>query len=208
MRYTGPVCRLCRREGEKLFLKGTKCYTSKCAIEKKSTRPGMHGTKRPRTGNYVGQLRAKQAMRSVYGNIGEAQFRKIYKEADRRKGATGDNLLHLLESRLDNVVYRSGFGVSRSEARQLVRHKAIRVNGKLVTIPSYEVSAGDEISLCDKSSEQLRVKASLHFAEERQFPEWIDVNVKKLSAVYKSKPDVAALSTTLQPHLVVELYSK
>jgi small subunit ribosomal protein S4 len=208
VRYTGPVCRLCRREGEKLFLKGTKCYTSKCAIEKKSTRPGMHGTKRPRTGNYVGQLRAKQAMRSVYGNIGEAQFRKIYKEADRRKGATGDNLLHLLESRLDNVVYRSGFGVSRSEARQLVRHKAIRVNGKLVTIPSYEVSAGDEISLCDKSSEQLRVKASLHFAEERQFPEWIDVNVKKLSAVYKSKPDVAALSTTLQPHLVVELYSK
>lgn len=208
MRYTGPVCRLCRREGEKLFLKGTKCYTSKCAIEKKSTRPGMHGTKRPRTGNYLGQLRAKQAMRSVYGNIGETQFRKIYKEADRRKGATGDNLLHLLESRLDNVVYRSGFGVSRAESRQLVRHKAIRVNGKIINIPSYEVSAGDEISLCEKSTEQLRVKASVHFAEERQFPEWIDVNVKKLTAVFKTKPNIADLSSTLQPHLVVELYSK
>ena len=208
MRYTGPVCRLCRREGEKLFLKGTKCYTSKCAIEKKSTRPGMHGTKRPRTGDYVGQLRAKQAMRTTYGNIGEVQFRKIYKEAERRRGATGENLLQLLEARLDNVVYRSGFGVSKSEARQLVRHNAIRVNGKLVNIPSYEVKAGDEISLSEDAVNQLRVKASVKFAEERQFPEWIDVNVNKLTALYKQKPDIKELSSTLQPHLVVELYSK
>ncbi|MBP9722158.1 MAG: 30S ribosomal protein S4 [Gammaproteobacteria bacterium] len=208
MRDTGPACRLCRREGEKLFLKGEKCYTSKCTIVNKTTRPGMHGTKRPRASNYLGQLRAKQAMRTVYGRIGEAQFRKIYKEAERRKGATGDNLLQLLECRLDNVVYRCGFGVSRAESRQLVRHKAIKVNGKTVDIPSYEVKAGDEISVADKSTEQLRIKASVRFAEERQFPEWIDVNVSKLTAVYKQKPDIKELATTLQPHLVVELYSK
>ncbi len=207
MKYTGPDCRLCRREGEKLFLKGTKCY-SNCTFDKKSNRPGMHGTKKPRASNYLGQLRAKQAMRTVYGNLGEAQFIRVYKEADRRKGATGENLLQLLESRLDNVVYRCGFGVSRAESRQLVRHKAIKVNGRIVNIPSYEVKAGDEISVSDKSSEQLRIKASVKFAEERNFPEWIDVNVSKLTAVYKQKPDIKELATTLQPHLVVELYSK
>lgn len=207
MRYTGAVCRLCRREGEKLFLKGTKCYTSKCAIETKNTKPGMHGKKRPRNGDYAMQLRAKQTIRRVYG-VGECQFRNTYKEADRRRGATGENLLKLLESRLDNVVYRAGFGVSRSEARQLVRHKGIKVNGNTINIPSYEVKVGDEISVSDRALEQLRVKSSVHFAEERQFPEWMDVDSKNLKSVYKQHPDVNELLATLQPQLVVELYSK
>lgn len=207
MRYTGAVCRLCRREGEKLFLKGTRCYTSKCSIETKNTKPGMHGKRKPRNGDYAQQLRAKQTIRRVYG-IGECQFRNIYKEADRRKGATGENLLKLLETRLDNLVYRSGFGVSRAEARQLVRHKAVKVNGKVVTIPSYEVKIGDELSISDRSLEQLRVKSSLHFAEERQFPEWVDVNAKEMKSVFKQYPEVADISATLQPQLVVELYSK
>ncbi len=207
MRYTGAVCRLCRREGEKLFLKGTKCYTSKCSIETKNTKPGMHGKKRPRNGDYAMQLRAKQTIRRVYG-VGECQFRNIYKEADRRRGATGENLLQLLESRLDNVVYRAGFGVSRSEARQLVRHKAIKVNNRTINIPSYEVKVGDEVSVSDRALEQLRVKSSVHFAEERQFPEWMDVDSKNLKSVFKQYPDVNELLATLQPQLVVELYSK
>lgn len=207
MRYIGAVCRLCRREGEKLFLKGTKCYTSKCAIEKKSNKPGQHGQRRPRGGDYSIQLRAKQAIRRVY-NIGEVQFRNTYKEADRRSGATGENLLHLLESRLDNMVYRCGFAISRSEARQLVRHKAITVNGKVVTIPSYQVKTGDEVAVSHRGIEQLRVKSALHFAEERHFPDWIDVNTKKMSAIFKQLPEVSELSSTLQPQLVVELYSK
>lgn len=207
MRYTGAVCRLCRREGEKLFLKGTKCYTSKCAIETKNSKPGMHGKRRSRNGDYAMQLRAKQTIRRVYG-IGEIQFRNIYKEADRRKGATGENLLHLLESRLDNIVYRSGFGVSRSEARQLVRHKAISVNGKTVSIPSYIINVGDKVSVNEKALEQLRIKAAVHFAEERQLPDWIEVDTKKLSAQFKQYPEITELSSTLQPQLVVELYSK
>lgn len=207
MRYIGAVCRLCRREGEKLFLKGTKCYTSKCAIETKNTKPGQHGKRKTRSGDYAQQLRAKQTIRRVYG-IGECQFRNIYKEADRRKGATGENLLQQLESRLDNMVYRAGFGVSRSESRQLVRHKAVKVNGKLMTIPSYELKVGDELTMADRGSEQLRVKSSMHFAEERQFPEWMDVNTKNMSAVYKQYPEVAEISATLQPQLVVEFYSK
>lgn len=207
MRYTGPVCRLCRREGAKLHLKGPKCYTSKCAIEKNNTRPGQHGKKRPRDGDYANQLRAKQTIRRVY-SIGEVQFRNIYKEAERRKGATGENLVHLLESRLDNMVYRSGFGISRAEARQLVRHKAIKVNGKTMTIPGYTVSVGDEISVSEKAIEQLRIKASVHFAEERQLPEWLDVNTKKLTAIFKQQPEIAEVASSLQPQLVVELYSK
>lgn len=207
MRYIGAVCRLCRREGEKLFLKGPRCYTSKCAIETKNTKPGMHGKRKARGGDYALQLRAKQTIRRVYG-IGECQFRNIYKEADRRRGPTGENLLQLLESRLDNIVYRSGFGVSRSEARQLVRHKAVRVNGKVVNIPSYELKVGDEVSVADRALEQLRIKSSLHFAEDRQFPEWVDVNVKNMTAVYKQYPEVSEISSTLQPQLVVELYSK
>lgn len=207
MRYTGAVCRLCRREGEKLFLKGTKCYTSKCAIETKNTKPGQHGKRRSRNGDYAMQLRAKQTIRRVYG-IGELQFRNIYKEADRRKGATGENLIHLLETRLDNIVYRSGFGVSRSEARQLVRHKAIKVNGQTMTIPSYRISIGDEVSVNERALNQLRIKSSIHFAEERQLPDWLDVDTKKMSAQFKQYPEISEVASTLQPQLVVELYSK
>ena len=207
MRYTGAVCRLCRREGEKLFLKGTKCYTSKCAIETKNSKPGMHGKKRTRNGDYAMQLRAKQTIRRVYG-IGEIQFRNTYSEAERRKGATGENLLQLLEGRLDNIVYRSGFGVSRAEARQLVRHKAIKVNGRVINIPSYQAQVGDEITVSNKAAEQLRIKSALSFNEERQFPEWLDVNVKSMTAQFKQRPEVNEISSTLQPQLVVELYSK
>lgn len=207
MKYTGPVCRLCAREGEKLFLKGTKCYTSKCRIEKRSSKPGMHGQKRPKVGDYSTQLRAKQSIRRVYG-LSELQFRNTYKEADRRRGATGENLLHLLESRLDNMVYRTGFGVSRAEARQLVRHKAIKVNGSTVTIPSFQVKTGDEISISDKALNQLRIKSSVKFADERKLPEWVSVDTKNLKAVYKQKPEMSEITSTLQPQLVVEFYSK
>jgi small subunit ribosomal protein S4 len=167
----------------------------------------MHGQRRGRKGDYVNQLRAKQKIRRIYG-VGELQFRNIYHEADRRKGATGENLLKLLESRLDNVVYRVGLGISRGEARQLVRHKAILVNGCSVNIPSYQLEAGDEIRVSEKSLEQLRIKAALKFSEERSFPDWLDVDVKEMAAKLKQLPDVNQLPLSLQPELVVELYSK
>lgn len=206
-RYIGSKCRLCRREGEKLFLKGEKCYTSKCAIENRPFPPGQHGQRRTRLSDYARQLREKQKLRRIYGVL-ENQFRLYYKEADRLKGSTGENLLQLLECRLDNVVYRMGFGVSRTEARQLVRHNGITVNGQKVNIPSYSVKPGDVVAVADKSREQLRVKSSVEVAQQRGVAEWIDVDAKKLEGVFKARPERSELPAEIQEQLVVELYSK
>jgi small subunit ribosomal protein S4 len=206
-RNTDPKCRQCRREGEKLFLKGEKCFTDKCAVERRSYAPGQHGQKNNRVSDYGTQLREKQKVRRIYGVL-ERQFRKEYKEADRRKGITGDNLLQLLESRLDNVVYRMGFGASRSEARQVVRHNGILVNGKRVNIPSYHVREGDVVSVAENARAQLRIKGAAEAAESRGFPEWVEVDVKGLKGTFKAKPQRSELPSTINESLVVELYSK
>jgi small subunit ribosomal protein S4 len=206
-RYIGSKCRQCRREGEKLFLKGEKCFGSKCAIENRPFPPGQHGQRRSRLSDYARQLREKQKMRRIYGVL-ERQFRSYYAEADRIKGNTGENLLQLLESRLDNVVYRMGFGVSRTEARQLVRHNGVSVNGKKVNIPGYVVKPGDVVAVAARAKEQLRVKAAVELAQQRGFPEWIEVDVTKLQGVYKAQPERSELPAEIQEQLVVELYSK
>ncbi|HFD79801.1 MAG TPA: 30S ribosomal protein S4 [Gammaproteobacteria bacterium] len=206
-KYTGPKCRQCRREGTKLFLKGEKCYTAKCAIENRPFPPGQHGQRRGRLSDYAAQLREKQKMRRIYGVL-ERQFRNYYKSAASRKGSTGENLLQLLESRLDNVVYRMGFAASRSEARQLVRHKAILVNGRRVTIPSYQVQPNDSIAVAERSNKQLRIQAALELAEQRGFADWIDVDAKKMEGVFKARPERSDLPAEINEHLVVELYSK
>ena len=206
-RYTGPSCKLCRREGLKLFLKGERCYTDKCAIERRNYAPGQHGQRRGKISEYGLQLREKQKVRRIYGIL-EKQFRNYYKDAARLKGATGENLLQLLESRLDNVVYRMGFGSTRSESRQLVSHKAILVNGAVVNIPSYQVKAGDVISLREKAKKQLRVQSALALAAQRGEPEWLEVNADKLEGTFKSVPDRQDLSSDINENLIVELYSK
>jgi small subunit ribosomal protein S4 len=206
-RYIGSKCRLCRREGSKLFLKGEKCYTSKCAMENRPFPPGQHGQRRTRLSDYAGQLREKQKVRRIYGVL-EGQFRSYYKEADRRKGSTGENLLQLLELRLDNVVFRMGFGVSRTEARQLVRHNGITVNGSKVNIPSYQISPGDVVAVADKAKEQLRVKASVDFSQQHGVAEWLDVDAKKLEGIFKTIPERSELSSDINEQLIVELYSK
>ena len=204
-RYLGPKCKLSRREGTDLFLKsGVRALESKCKPE---SAPGQHGARRGRLSDYGVQLREKQKVRRIYGVL-EKQFRGYYKEAARRKGATGENLLQLLESRLDNVVYRIGFGSTRNEARQLVSHKAILVNGKSVNIPSYQVQPGDVVSLREKAKKQLRVQSALALAAQRGEPEWIEVNNEKLEAVFKAAPERQDLSTDINENLIVELYSK
>jgi len=208
-RYIGSVCRLCRREGQKLFLKGEKCFTDKCPVEKRPYAPGVQGQQRRRKRStvYGEQLREKQKMRRIYGVL-EKQFASYYKKADRRKGSTGENLLRLLESRLDNVVYRMGFGISRSEARQLVRHNSILVNGKRVNIPSAQVRPNDEIRVAAKAAASLRIKAASEAGEQRGHPGWLDVDAKELKGVFKSAPDRTDLSSDLNESLVVALYSK
>jgi len=206
-KYTGSKCRLCRREGGKLFLKGDKCYTSKCAIEKRPFPPGQHGQKRTRLSDYAVQLREKQKVRRIYGIL-EKQFRLYYKAADSKKGSTGENLLQILESRLDNVVYRMGFGASRSEARQLVRHNGVLVNGKKVNIPSFSVSADDVVSVKEKHKNQLRIKAALESAEQRGFADWITVDTSKLEGTFRHSPERSELPPDINEHLIVELYSK
>jgi len=198
---------MCRRQGEKLFLKGEKCFSSKCAIENRAFPPGQHGKRRSRITDYALQLREKQKVRWIYGVL-EKQFRRYYAEADRRKGSTGENLLQLLESRLDNVVYRMGLGASRSEARQLVRHNAVLVNGQKVNIPSYRVSEGDEISLSEKAMKQLRIQSAVEFTQQQPGSEWIEVDTKGLKGVFKSVPERSDLSAEINEHLIVELYSK
>jgi small subunit ribosomal protein S4 len=201
-------CRQCRREGEKLFLKGEKCYTDKCAIERRSYAPGQHGQKSgARLSDYGSQLREKQKIRRIYGVL-ERQFRLVYKEADRRKGVTGEMLLGLLESRLDSVCYRMGFGASRTEARQVVRHNGILVNGKRVNIPSYQVRAGDVIEVAEGAKSHLRVKGAAEAAEGRGFPEWVEVDARALKGTFKTMPQRSELPPTINESLVIELYSK
>ena len=206
-KYIGPKCRQCRREGEKLFLKGEKCFSGKCAMENRAFPPGQHGQRRTRISDYATQLREKQKVRRIYGIL-EDQFRLYYKEADRIKGSTGENLLQLLESRLDNVVFRMGLGASRSEARQLVRHNAIQVNDNKVNIPSYQVKAGDVVSVSEKAQKQLRIKAAVEFAEQQGISEWLEVDSKKLTGTFKACPERSDLSAEINEHLIVELYSK
>jgi small subunit ribosomal protein S4 len=207
-RNLDPKCRQCRREGEKLFLKGEKCFTDKCAIERRSYPPGQHGQKKnTRLSDYGVQLREKQKLRRTYGVL-ERQFRDMYKEADRQRGVTGENLLQLLESRLDTVAFRMGFGASRAESRQVVRHNSILVNGKRVNIPSYVVKPGDVVEVTEKSKQQLRIKAALAAAEQRGFPEWVEVSAKDMKGTYKARPQRAELPATINEHLVIELYSK
>ncbi len=206
-RNLDPKCRQCRREGEKLFLKGEKCFTEKCAIERRSYAPGQHGQKNIRLSDYGKQLREKQKLRRTYGVL-ERQFRKTYKAAAQKKGVTGEALLQGLESRLDSVAYRMGFGASRSESRQIVHHNAILVNGKRVNIPSYQVRAGDVVEVAEKAKAQLRIKAACEAAEGRGFPEWIEVDVKALKGTFKALPQRSELPATINESMVVELYSK
>jgi small subunit ribosomal protein S4 len=204
-RYLGPKCKLSRREGTDLFLKSrARSIDSKCHIDKI---PGDKGTRQKRLSDYALQLREKQKLRRIYGIL-EKQFRSYYKEAARRKGSTGENLLSILECRLDNVVYRMGFGVTRNEARQLVSHKSILVNGKSVNIPSYQLAPSDVISIRERSKKQVRIQDSLAIAEQLTFPEWLDVNIKALEGTFKSVPERNELPAEINEQLVVELYSK
>lgn len=204
-RYLGPTCKLSRREGTDLFLKsGIRPLESKCKAE---TAPGMHGQRRGRLSDYGVQLREKQKVRRTYGVL-EKQFRSYYKEAARRKGATGENLLQLLECRLDNVVYRIGLGSTRAESRQLVSHKSILVNGKVVNVPSFQVSVGDVISVREKSKSQLRIQNALGIASQRTDVEWVDINVDKKEGTFKRVPDRVDLPADINENLIVELYSK
>jgi small subunit ribosomal protein S4 len=207
-RNLDPKCRQCRREGEKLFLKGEKCFTDKCSVERRAYAPGQHGQKSgQRLSGYGQQLREKQKIRRIYGIL-ERQFRKTFAEAERRKGQTGENLLQLLESRLDAVVYRMGFGASRAESRQIVRHNGVLVNGKRLNIPSYSVRPGEVIQLTEAARSHLRSKGALEAAESRGFPEWIEVNAKEGRGVFKSYPAREDLPPTINEGLVVELYSR
>lgn len=207
-KYTGPKCRQCRREGEKLFLKGEKCFTSKCPVENRPFPPGQHGQhRRARMSDYALQLREKQKLRRTYG-VFEKQFRLYYQTADKRIGSTGENLLQLLESRLDNVVCRMGYAASKSEARQLVRHNGITVNGRKMNIPSYQLKAGDVVAVTEKARKQLRVQAAMEMGQQRRFPDWIDVDPNKFEGVYKARPERGDLPAEINEHLVVELYSK
>ena len=204
-RYIGPKCKLARREGTDLFLKsGARALESKCKLE---TAPGMHGARRGRLSDYGVQLREKQKVRRIYGIL-EKQFRGYYKEAARRKGATGENLLQLLESRLDNVVYRMGFASTRAEARQLVSHKGVLVNGSVVNVPSYQVKPGDVVAVREKAKKQLRIQSAVALAGQRADIEWIDVNTDKLEGVFKARPERAELTSEINENLIVELYSK
>lgn len=204
-RYLGPKCKLSRREGTDLLLKSrVRSLDSKCKADKP---PGQHGDKRGRTSDYGLQLREKQKLRRMYGIL-ERQFRNYYKKASQQKGSTGENLLTLLECRLDNVVYRMGFGVTRAECRQLVSHKAIEVNGAVVNIPSYQVKADDVISVREKSRKQLRIQESLNTAEQFGFPDWVEVDGKKMQGKFKTPPERSDLPPDINESLVVELYSK
>ncbi|MDO8704808.1 MAG: 30S ribosomal protein S4 [Sulfuricaulis sp.] len=206
-RYTDSKCRQCRREGGKLFLKGEKCFTEKCPVDKRAYPPGQHGQQKSRLSDYGKQLREKQKLRRIYGVL-ERQFKNYYKEAARHEGSTGEGLLQMLESRLDNVVYRMGFGISRSEARQLVRHNAVLVSGKRVNIPSYQVRPSNVIEIATPAREQLRIKASLEAAGQRGIPEWLEVDIKAMKGTFKTMPDRNELPAEINESLVVALYSK
>ncbi len=204
-RYLGPKLKLSRREGTDLFLKsGVRAIDTKCKIDNV---PGVHGARRGRLSDYGVQLREKQKVRRMYGVL-EKQFRNYYKEAARLKGNTGENLLQLLEGRLDNVVYRMGLGATRAESRQLVSHKSILVNGKVVNIPSYNITANDVVSVREKAKNQVRIKAALEIAAQRELPTWIEVDNNKMEGTFKRLPERSDLSADINVHLIVEFYSK
>ena len=206
-RYTGAVCKMCRREGKKLFLKGDRCYTGKCAIERRQYAPGQHGQDRSKNSEYGLQLRAKQQARRYYG-IQEGQFHKYFLMAERKAGVTGTNLLRICESRLDNVVYTLGWASSRAEARQLVTHGHYTVNGKKVDIPSYLLKAGDTVSIKAKSRDSVKIKAVLEANASRPVPEWLDLNAETLEAKVVALPEREQITTPVEEHLIVEFYSK
>lgn len=206
-RHTESVCKLCRREMTKLFLKGDRCYTDKCAIDRRAYPPGQHGQNQSKSSNYALQLREKQKIRRLYG-IQEKQFRNYFQEADRLKGVTGSNLLVLLERRLDNITYRMGFANSRAQSRQLIRHGHILVNGNKIDIPSYSVENGDVITLRQKSREVQKVIQALDAVERRGVPAWLELNRTELTGVVKSIPTREDLAMPLQEQLVVEFYSR
>ena len=204
-RYIGPTCKLSRREGTDLYLKSRSVsLEKKCKLDKA---PGQHGENKARLSDYGVQLREKQKVRRIYGVL-ERQFRNYFKEAARRKGSTGENLLQLLECRLDNVVYRMGFGATRAEARQLVSHKAITVNGQSVNIPSFQVKAGDVVAVREKSKKQTRIQDAVTVAEQAGFPAWVEVDAKELQGTFKTVPDRSDLPSEINESLIVELYSK
>ena len=206
-RYTGPVCRLCRREGEKLFLKGERCYTDKCGLNRRAYAPGQHGQGRKKLSEYGLQLREKQKARRYYGVL-ESQFAKYFEMANKKTGVTGDNLLSILESRLDNVVYRLGFGTSRPEARQLVLHGHFTVNGKKVNIPSYLVKVGDVISIKENSRGSEKIKAVLDMTSSRNVPQWLDLDRNTLTGKVTALAKREDIDLPIEEHLIVELYSK
>lgn len=207
-RYLDAKCRLCRREGEKLYIKGSKCYSDKCPIERRPFAPGMHGqNRRAKVSDYGVQLREKQKVKRIYG-LQEKQFRKYFGDADRMPGVTGLNLLQLLESRLDNVIFRMGLASSRFEARQVVRHKLVKVNGRTVNIPSYRVSVGSRIELADGAKEHLRVNASAEAAGGRGTAEWLDIDLPSRQGTFRELPARDQLDPNIREQLIVELYSK
>ena len=206
-RYTGPVCRLCRREGVKLFLKGERCYSDKCAIDRRNYVPGQHGQSRKKVSEYGLQLRAKQKAKRFYGVL-ESQFAKYYEMADRKAGMTGENLLRILESRLDNVVYRLGFASSRAEARQLVVHGHYTVNGKKVNIPSYLLKEGDVVSINEASRQSEKIKAVLEACGARPVPIWLELDRNTLEAKVTRLPNREDIDLDVEETLIVELYSK
>ncbi|MCR5150745.1 MAG: 30S ribosomal protein S4 [Clostridiales bacterium] len=206
-RYTGAVCKLCRREGKKLFLKGERCYTGKCALERRSYAPGQHGQSRKKPTEYGLQLRAKQQAKRFYG-IPEKQFYKYFELAERKQGITGENLLQICESRLDNVVYLLGWANSRAEARQLVNHGHFKVNGHKVDIPSYLVKAGDSVAIASGSKDSEKIKSTVEACSARPVPQWLDRNNDDLSAKIVALPTREQIECPVEEHLIVELYSK
>ena len=206
-RYLGSVCRLCRREGTKLFLKGARCFTEKCAIERRSYAPGQHGQARPRLSEYQMQLREKQKLKRIYGLL-ERQFRSYFLKSERRKGITGENLLQMLERRLDNVVYKLGLASSRSEARQFVNHGHFLVNGKNVNIPSYITKVGDVIEVKPSSRSMTRIQASLSAVDGRGIPSWLELDKEQYRGRVKALPTKEEIALPVNEQLVVELYSR
>jgi len=206
-RYRGAACRLCRRERMKLFLKGDRCYSDKCAVERRNYPPGQHGQRRSKVTEFGRQLREKQKVRRISG-VQEKQFRAYFAQADRRKGITGTNLLQILESRLDNMVYRMGFANSRTEARQLIRHGHFQVNGRRVDIPSYQTSAGDQVTVREKSQKSVAIVGALENQASRGAPKWLSVDPKAFAASVTELPAREDLTMPIEEHLIVELYSK
>ncbi len=206
-KYRGPVCRLCRREGEKLFLKGSRCMTEKCAIERRSYPPGQHGQGRPRTSDYSLQLREKQKLRRIYG-LQERQFRGVFERAERQTGVTGEALLRLLETRLDNVAYRLGFGASRREARQLVSHGHLTINGRKINVAGALVRAGDVVAVRERSRNLVSIQAALDSVEGRGIPEWLELDKAGFKGTVRALPTKDQITLPVNEQLVVELYSR